>query len=73
MATLYVLAARNIAAKGRGAAGQDRVHHLQLCVAHVAAVAFEPSGAELAEDVRDFQSGALHECTRLLRRVRRGA
>jgi hypothetical protein len=34
-------------------------------VAHVAAVGFTPSGAEVAEDVRDFQSGTLHGCVRL--------
>jgi len=37
-----------------------------LCVAHVSAVGLKPSGAEVAEDVRDFQSGALHERARLL-------
>jgi hypothetical protein len=34
-------------------------------VAHVAAVGFTPSGAEVAEDIRDLQSGALHECAQL--------
>jgi len=43
------------------AAGLDRAHHLQLCVAHMAAVGVAPSGAEVAEDVRDFQSGTLHD------------
>ena len=69
MATFGVLAARNIAAKRRCAAGLDRAHHLQLCVAHVAAIGITPSGAEVAEDVRDFQSGPLHESARLLRRL----
>src|SRR5262249_17932163 len=64
---LRVLAARDKTSKRRSATGQDRVHYLQLCVAHVATVGLEPSGAEVAEDVRDFQSGALHECARLLR------
>ena len=50
----------------RGAADPDRAHHLQLCVAHVSAVGLKPSGAEVAEDVRDFQSGALHKRARLL-------
>src|SRR5262249_51777533 len=52
-----------------GTAGQDRVHHLQLCVAHVSAVGLKPSGAEVAEDVRDFESRALHGRARLLRRL----
>jgi hypothetical protein len=30
-------------------------------VADMAAVGVEPSGAEVAEDVRDFQSGTLHD------------
>jgi len=63
---LVVLAARDIAAECRGAAGLDGTHHLQLCMAHVAAVGLTPSGAEVAEDVRDFQSGTLHESVRLL-------
>jgi hypothetical protein len=61
MATLRVLAARDIAAKRRGAEGLNRAHHLQLCVAHVAAVSFTPSGPEVAEDFGDFQSGTFHE------------
>ena len=67
-----VLAARNVAAKGGGAAGLDGVHHLQLCVAYVAAVGITPSGAEVAEDIRDFQSGTLHDGSWLLRRIRLG-
>jgi len=35
----------------------------------VAAVGVAPSRAEVAEDVRDFQSGSLHESARLLRRL----
>ena len=61
MATFGVLAACGIAAKRSRAAGLDRTHHLQLCVAYVAAVGVAPSRAEVAEDVRDFQSGPLHE------------
>ena len=69
VAALGVLATRHIAAECRGAAGLDRAHHLQLCVAHVSAVGVTPSGAEVVEDIRDFQSGALHECAQLLRRI----
>jgi len=58
--TLGVLAARNIAAKRRCAAGLDRTHDLQLCVAYVAAVGVTPSGTEVAEDIGDFQGGTLH-------------
>jgi hypothetical protein len=72
MATLGVLAACDIAAKRCRAAGLDRAHDLQLCVAHVAAVGVTPSGTEVAEDVRDFQSGTLHESNGLLRRIRFG-
>ena len=63
-------------AKGDGPITHRNYEHnarLRDRAAHVAAVGFEPCGAEVAEDVRNFQSGALHECTRLLRRVRRGA
>jgi hypothetical protein len=66
---LRVLAARDIAAKRRGAAGLDRAHHLQLSVAHVAAVSLTPSGPEVAEDIGDFQSRTLHKCAGLLRRT----
>jgi hypothetical protein len=66
---LLVLAARDIAAERRRAAGLDRAHHLQLRVGYVAAVGFTPSGAEVAEDVRDFQSGTLHESGRLVPRI----
>ena len=66
---LSVLAARDIAAKRRRPAGLNRAHHLQLCVADVAAVGLEPTGTEVAEGICDFQSGTLHERARLLRRV----
>src|SRR5215467_10401159 len=72
MGAFGVLAARDIAAEPRGAAGLDRAHYLQLGVAHVTAVGLTPSGTEVAEDVRDFQSRTLHDCARLLRRVRLG-
>jgi hypothetical protein len=65
---LGALAARSIAAKRRGPAGLNRAHHLQLCVADVAAVGVEPSGPEVAEDIGDFQSGTLHERARLCAR-----
>jgi len=69
VAALGVLATRDVAAKRRRAAGLDRAHHLQLCVAHVPAVGLKPSGTEVPEDVRDFQSGTLHQRARLLRRI----
>jgi hypothetical protein len=72
MATLGILATCDIAAERRCAAGFDRAHHLQLCMAHVAAVGITPSGAEVAEDIRNFQSGTLHERGRLLRWLRLG-
>ena len=70
VAALGVLATRHIAAERRRAAGLDRAHHLQLCVAHVSAVGVTPSGAEVAEDIGDLESRALHERTWLLRCVR---
>ena len=69
MCALRVLAAGDIAAKCRGAAGLNRAHHLQLCVAHVPAIGLTPSGAEVAKDIRDLKSGTLQECATLLRRV----
>jgi hypothetical protein len=41
-------------------------------VAYVSAVGVAPGRAEVAEDVRDFQSGPLHESAPLLRRVHLG-
>jgi hypothetical protein len=38
-------------------------------VAHMAAVGVTPNRAEIAEDVRDFQSGTLQEGARLPRRL----
>src|SRR5262245_59343022 len=58
---LLVLAARDIAAESGSAARLDGAHHFQLCVAHVATVGITPSGTEVAEDIRNFQSGALHD------------
>jgi hypothetical protein len=49
-----VLATRNMPAEGRRAAALDRAHHLELCLAHMAAVGFTPCGPNGAEDVRDF-------------------
>ena len=54
MAALAVLAARNVAAERRRAAALDCTHHLQLAEAHVPAVGVTPSGAVVAEDVRDL-------------------
>jgi hypothetical protein len=66
---LRVLAARDIAAKRRRAADLDGTHHLQLCVADVAAIGITPSGAEVAEDIGDLESGTLHKSVRLLLRL----
>ena len=67
--TLRILATCDIAAEGRGATSLNGAHHLQLRMAHMATVGITPSGPEVAEDIRDFQSGTLHECARLLRRL----
>ena len=53
-------AARNMAAEGRRAAALDRAHHLHLRVAEVALVGVTPSGAVIAEDIRDLQSWTGH-------------
>ena len=60
MAARRILAARDMAAERRRAAALDRTHHLQLIEAHMAAVGLAPSGAVVAEDVRDLQSWLNH-------------
>jgi hypothetical protein len=57
VAALGVLATRHIAAERRRAAGLDRAHQLQLCVANVPAVGLKPSGAEVAEDPATSRAG----------------
>src|SRR5215468_2506284 len=61
VSALLILAAGDIAAERGSAARFDGGHHFQLCVAHVAAIGMTPSGTEVAEYIRDFQSGALHD------------
>jgi len=56
-----VLTARNMAAKRRRAAALDRTHNLQLAEAHMAGVGLTPRRSEVAEDIRDFESGTNHE------------
>src|ERR1700746_4217410 len=65
--TCLVLTAHNVATESRGAAALDRVHDIQLRMAHMAVVGAPPSEAMIAEDVRDFQSWTGHG--RLRRRV----
>ncbi len=50
-----VLAARNMAAERSGAAALDGRHDFQLLKADVAAIGVTPSGAVVAEDIRDLQ------------------
>ena len=61
------LTARNVATESRRAAALDRVHDIQLRMAHMAVVGAPPSEAMIAEDVRDLQSWTGHG--RLRRRV----
>src|SRR5437879_1167803 len=61
MRARLVLAARNMTAERRRAAALDCAHHLHLTEAHMAGVGATPCGAEVAEDVRDFESGTRHE------------
>ena len=51
-----VLAARNVPAEDRRAAVLDSAHHLQLWHADMPAVGVTPSGAVIAEDIRDLQT-----------------
>src|SRR5215831_13408218 len=55
--TAGVLTARDMAAERRGPAALDRRHDLELAEAHVPGVGRSPSGAVVAEDVRNLQSG----------------
>src|SRR5215471_11734951 len=82
MATRRVLAARDMAAERRRATALDRIHHLQLLKADMAAIGLTPSRAVIAEDVRDLQSWSSHGRRRYsaggsslvrLARLRRGA
>src|SRR5215467_10514999 len=55
-----VLAPCNVATERRRAAALDCGHHLQLVEAHVPAVGLTPSGAVVAEDIRDLQTWPSH-------------
>ena len=70
VAARRVRAARNMPAKGRRAAALDRAHHLHLRMGEMAAHGTTPCGTVIAENIRNFQSGALHDGARLLRRAR---
>ena len=58
-----------MAAEGCRAATLDRGHDLQLAEADVAGVGRAPSGAVVAEDIRDLQSWTGHDGRLLLRRL----
>src|SRR5215831_11518411 len=60
MAACRVLAARDMAAERRRATALDRIHHLQLLKAHMAAIGLTPSRAVIAENIRDLQSWSSH-------------
>ena len=64
-----VLTARNMTSERRRAAALDGRHHLQLPEAHVAAIGLTPSGAVVAEDIRNLQSWTGHEGRGLLGRL----
>jgi hypothetical protein len=55
-----VLAARDMAAERRRPAALDRTHYLHLGEAHVTGVGATPSGAVIAEDIRDLQGYTRH-------------
>src|SRR5204862_5493534 len=69
VAARLALAARNVASERRRAAALDGRHHLQLLEADVAAVGLTPSGAVVAENIRNLQSWTGHERRVLLRRL----
>jgi hypothetical protein len=50
-----------MAAERRRAAALDCTHHLQLAEAQVTAVGVTPSGAVMAEDIRNLESGSRHQ------------
>ena len=60
MAAGRILAACDMAAERRRATALDRIHHLQLLKAHMAAIGLTPSRAVIAENVRDLQSWSSH-------------
>src|SRR5215471_1915070 len=68
MATRRVLAACDMPAERRRATALDRIHHLQLLEAHMAAVGLTPSRTVIAEDIRDLQSWSNHRPAALRRR-----
>ena len=55
MTAARVLAASDMAAESRRAAGLDGAHHFELPKADMAAISLTPCGAVAAEDVRDLQ------------------
>ena len=56
-----VLAAFNMAAESSHAAALDRGHDLELAEAHMPGIGLTPCRSEVAEDIRDFESGTDHE------------
>ena len=60
MAARRVLAACDVAAERRRATALDRIHHLQLLKAYMAAIGLTPSRAVIAENIRDLQSWSSH-------------
>ena len=58
---LATLAARDVPAKGCGAAALDGGHDLQLSDTDMTPIRFTPRGAMVAEDIRDLQRLASHD------------
>ena len=58
---ILVLTTRDMAAERRCAAALDRTHDFELAKAHIAGVGLTPRRSEVAEDIRDFESGTDHE------------
>src|SRR5207245_3295364 len=61
IAAVLVLAAFNMATERSRAAALDRTHDLELVEAHMTGVGHTPRRSEVAEDIRDFESGTDHE------------
>jgi hypothetical protein len=58
---VLVLTTRDMAAERRRAAALDRSHDFELAEVHMAGVGLTPRRSEVAEDIRDFESGTDHE------------
>ncbi len=64
---IAVLASSDMAPERCGPTTLDRAHHLELAKAQMAGIGSPPSGAVVAENIRDLQLWTGHRCGRLRR------